>query len=74
MLSFEWRSVWAGPLVAMLQIPNAFGVDVKPTASCAAAAIENVTTLVQPGRVGCATFWEGGKYVQRQGLSGGELR
>jgi hypothetical protein len=28
------------------------------------AALQNITTLVRPGQVGYATFWDGNKYVQ----------
>ncbi len=37
-------------------------------------ALQNITTLVRPGQVGYATFWDGNKYVQCRRLPQHELR
>ena len=37
-------------------------------------ALQNITTLVRPGRIGYATFWDGNKYVQCRRLSDCKLR
>jgi len=37
-------------------------------------ALQNISTLARPGRVGYATFWDGNKYVQCRRLTSRELR
>jgi hypothetical protein len=37
-------------------------------------ALQNITTLLRPGRIGYATFWDGNKYVQCRRLPERELR
>lgn len=37
-------------------------------------ALQNITTLVRPGRVGYATFWDGNKYIQCRRLPEREFR
>jgi len=37
-------------------------------------ALQNITTLVRPGKVGYATFWDGNKYVQCRRLPSREMR
>ena len=46
-----------------------------PTASSRIeAALQNITTLVRPGRIGYATFWDGNKYVQCRRTPEREIR
>lgn len=37
-------------------------------------ALQNITTLARPGRVGYATFWDGNKYIQCRRMPARELR
>lgn len=37
-------------------------------------ALQNITTLVRPGRVGYATFWDGNKYIQCRRMTDRNLR
>ncbi|CAN5234521.1 hypothetical protein BH10PSE11_BH10PSE11_10340 [soil metagenome] len=37
-------------------------------------ALQNITTLVRPGRVGYATFWDGNKYIQCRRMTDRSLR
>jgi hypothetical protein len=37
-------------------------------------ALQNITTLVRPGRIGYATFWDGNKYIQCRRLPNREFR
>lgn len=37
-------------------------------------ALQNISTLVRPGKVGYATFWDGNKYIQCRRLLSRELR
>ncbi|WP_438876490.1 hypothetical protein, partial [Bacillus cereus group sp. Bc253] len=37
-------------------------------------ALQNITTLARPGRVGYATFWDGNKYIQCRRISDRSLR
>jgi hypothetical protein len=46
----------------------------QTTASRIDEALQNITTLVRPGRIGYATFWDGNKYVQCRRMPERELR
>jgi hypothetical protein len=46
----------------------------QTTASRIDEALQNITTLVRPGRIGYATFWDDNKYVQCRRMPERELR
>ncbi|MDB5635066.1 MAG: hypothetical protein JWR49_3921 [Tardiphaga sp.] len=46
----------------------------QTTASRIDEALQNITTLVRPGRIGYATFWDGNKFVQCRRMPERELR
>ncbi|MEW6450273.1 MAG: hypothetical protein AB1490_06475 [Pseudomonadota bacterium] len=46
----------------------------QTTAARIDEALQNITTLVRPGRVGYATLWDGNKYIQCRRMPSRELR
>jgi hypothetical protein len=57
------RAFFAATLCALV---NGSGSGLAQTSSTAGIedALQNITTLSRPGRIGYATFWDGNKYVQ----------
>ena len=67
-----WLAAWATVISAMLGATDP-GVA-QTSAARIEAALQNITDLVRPGRVGYATFWDGNKYIQCRRMPERELR
>ena len=62
-------------VVAAIELWRGMGPGIAQTANLRIdEALQNITTLVRPGRVGYATFWDGNKYIQCRRLPERELR
>ena len=72
---FGFRLRQAALVVAAIELLRATGPGIAQTASSRIdEALQNITTLVRPGRVGYATFWDGNKYIQCRRLPEREFR
>lgn len=66
------RAAFAG---AMIAFAGATSPGAAQTANSRIdEALQNITTLVRPGRVGYATFWDGNKFIQCRRLPDRSLR
>jgi len=75
MSEFGYRLGLAALAAVVIGYCGAIDPGVAQTAgSRIGEALQNITTLVRPGRVGYATFWDGNKYVQCRRLPSHELR
>lgn len=74
-IASPWR---AAALLAAVMGLGAASSPARPQTATPAAqideALENITVLTRPNRVGYATFWDGNKWVQCRRLASRELR
>jgi hypothetical protein len=62
-------------VIAVIELSRVTGSSFAQTPSSRIdEALQNITTLVRPGRIGYATFWDGNKYIQCRRLPERELR
>jgi hypothetical protein len=72
---FGFRPRRVALVVAAIELWRVMGPGIAQTASSRIdEALQNITTLVRPGRIGYATFWDGNKYIQCRRLPERELR
>ena len=75
-----FRLVWTALLIAMISLSGTTGSGLAQSAGPQMAssrideALQNITTLIRPGKVGYAMFWDGNKYVQCRHTPERELR
>src|SRR4051794_24244739 len=62
---FAFRSMSTALVIVAIELWRVTAPAIAQTASSRIdEALQNITTLVRPGRVGYATFWDGNKYIQ----------